>query len=322
MSSPNQNTRGRIGRRHALAVGLAGTMVLAGCGSSSKSAATTGPAVLTVFVGSDQSVERRVLAEIYAETLENAGVRVGRKDPVATNDLAYQSVVSNDAQLIPQLTGSLLTYVLQQKDPKATATAGTVDDQVTALKGALPANVTIGDPASAEDGDVVACNAAAIDKYSVKNLSDLAKVADKVKLGGTAEVKDRTSGLGLAGLKATYSGDFSAGFTVQDAAAVAGAVAAGTVDCGVLPGLSPDIPTKGLVAVTDDKSLAAHEAVVPLITTAAATPEVLAAITSLKTTLTTDVLKSLLVKVSVDNKTPEEAAKLFIASQKTSSSGQ
>jgi osmoprotectant transport system substrate-binding protein len=74
------------------------------------------------------------------------------------------------------------------------------------------------------------------------------------------------------------------------------------------------ITTEGFVALEDDKTIVANEAVLPLLRSEVATPEVIAVLDQVNAELTTDILKALMVKIEVDKKAPDEVAKEFIAS--------
>jgi osmoprotectant transport system substrate-binding protein len=80
------------------------------------------------------------------------------------------------------------------------------------------------------------------------------------------------------------------------------------------------ITTEGFVALDDDKTLVPHEAVLPLLTTAAATPDVVQILDSISAQLNTDVLKAMMVKIEVDKQSPEVVAKAFLGGDFASAS--
>jgi osmoprotectant transport system substrate-binding protein len=303
--------------RPVIALGLGGVLLLSSCSSDATSSPTTAAGLVaqTINVVGSDAPESQVLAEIYAEALENAGLRVGRKDPLAGREQYYSALQSDEIQLVAEYTNSLLGYVLASKDPKATPDAKTTADQVTAIKAALPATLTIGDPSTAQNNDVIVCSQAVVEQYSLKTLSDLAKVADKVTLGAPAAFETRAP-FGLVGFKDTYKAEFKK-FVPLDFGLVADSLKRGEIDCGDMLATMPAIAIDGLVPLQDDKAIGPDDAVVPLLTTAAATPEVLAALKTVSDKLTTDVLRALMVKVEVDKLTPDEVAKQFMATVST-----
>ena len=95
---------------------------------------------------------------------------------------------------------------------------------------------------------------------------------------------------------------------------IADSIKSGAIDCGNLFSTMSVILTEGLLPLEDDKTMVAHEAVLPLLTTEAATPEVLAALDSVSASLDTDKLKSLMEKIEVDKLSPDVVAKEFLGS--------
>jgi osmoprotectant transport system substrate-binding protein len=72
------------------------------------------------------------------------------------------------------------------------------------------------------------------------------------------------------------------------------------------------ITTKDLVPMEDDKVIVPNEAVLPLVTRTAATPEVLQLLDQVSAQLDTDKLKAMMVSIEVDGKAPEVVAQQFL----------
>jgi osmoprotectant transport system substrate-binding protein len=289
--------------RSALALSLVGALTIASCGDD-ETAATDVPVVSpTVNVGRTNDPLSLLMAEIYGQGMQNSGVRVGRKDPVADQAATYAALQADTTQFVPETTGALMR--LLDIEPPATA-----DEQITAINAALPDTLTVTGVTSAVATQVVACNASTIEEHSLKTITDLVKVADKVSLGGTSEFQDDT-GFGLAALNTAYD----AAFTLVTSDDVAAAIASGDVGCGVVSSLTPAITTEGLLVLEDDKSAAPTDVILGLMTTGAATPEALSVLTQINAGLTTEVLRALLVKLETGTETADEIAKQYIASQ-------
>ncbi|TPW11329.1 MAG: osmoprotectant transport system substrate-binding protein [Acidimicrobiaceae bacterium] len=169
---------------------------------------------------------------------------------------------------------------------------------------------------------MVACSQAAVGEHSLKTVSDLAGVVADVTLGGPAAFETAEL-FGLAALDAAYEVEFTF-VPVDDAAVGAGGaggsqlstkLADGTIDCAIAPQTWATITVDGLIALDDDKTAFPLDVVVPLMTTAAATPDVVAVVTQLNATITTDVLRALLVKLAVGDQSYDVIAKQFLESQ-------
>ncbi len=303
--------------RPIIALGVGGAMLLAACSDDAdrSSTAAAGNVAQTINVASGESLESRVVAEIYAEALEDAGLRVGRKDPVGGREQYYTAMQNDEIQLVPEFTNSLLTFLLTQKDPKATQDVKATADQVARLKVTLPPTLTIADPSTAQNGEVIVCTQATAEQYSLKTLTDLAKVSDKITIGAPAEFEKQTP-FGLAGFKDSYKAEFKA-FVPLGAELVTDSLKSGAIDCGAVLASNAAVVTQGFIPLKDDKAIGLDNVVIPLLTLGSATPEVVAALKKVDDKLTTDVLRALMVKVAVDKLTPDEVAKQFMATVPT-----
>ena len=227
-----------ISIRPVLALSLAGALVLVGMWRHDDEATADESSVVTrrsTSVGRTIPISQ-LMAEIYGQGLENAGYRVGRKDPVADQAAAFAKLESGSVQFDPRVHRSLLDYLAPRcTPPRRRPVATDATEQMTrAPRGRCPTR-SPRSSRSAIDNDARSSRAApaAIEEFSLATIGDLAGV-DAATLGGTADFADATSG-GLAALNEAYDAEL----TVTPTDDVAAAVADGTVDCGVLPGARP-----------------------------------------------------------------------------------
>jgi osmoprotectant transport system substrate-binding protein len=163
--------------------------------------ATGGAFAQTVKVGSKNFTEQFILAEIYAQALEAAGIKVERKVNLGGTLIAHKALEEKEIDFYPEYTGTILVAVLKQEamtDRKA------VYDKVKsdyAAKGLVVLNET---PFQNTYNMVVRPETAA--QYKLETLSDLAKVSKDLKLGAGPEFRDRKDG--IPGLKAKYGMEF------------------------------------------------------------------------------------------------------------------
>ena len=155
----------------------------------------------TVKVGSKNFTEQFVLAEIYAQALEAAGIKVERKINLGGTLIAHKALEEKEIDFYPEYTGTILVAVLKQDaitDRKA------VYDKVKseyAAKGLVVLNET---PFQNTYNMVVRPDTA--EKYKLETLTDLAKVSKDLKLGAGPEFRDRKDG--IPGLQAKYGMEF------------------------------------------------------------------------------------------------------------------
>src|SRR6476659_10054069 len=154
-----------------------------------------------VRVGSKNFTEQFVLAELYAQALEAAGIKVERKINLGGTLIAHKALEERQIDFYPEYTGTMLLAVLKQpamSDRKA------VYEKVKseyASKGLTLLNEA---PVNNTYNMVVRPETAA--QYKLETLSDLAKVSKELKLGAGPEFRDRKDG--LPGLKAKYGMEF------------------------------------------------------------------------------------------------------------------
>src|SRR5437868_14649326 len=125
-----------------------------------------------VRVGSKNFTEQFVLAELYAQALEAAGVKVERKLNLGGTLIAHKALEEKQIDLYPEYTGTILLAVLKQEtqtDPKA------VYDKVKsdyAAKGLVVLN-----QAPVNNTYVLVVRQDTADKFKLETNSDLTKIS-------------------------------------------------------------------------------------------------------------------------------------------------
>jgi osmoprotectant transport system substrate-binding protein len=137
-------------------------------------------------------------------------------------------------------------------------------------------------------------------------------VSGQLTFGGPPELPSR-KGFGLEGLKDVYGVEF-ASFQPLDVSGplTVSALEEGKVDCANLFSTQSAIEVNGFVSLTDPEGLVESEAVVPLVSRDAATPEVEDALNAVSAALTTETLKAMVKQVEVDKADPRTVAQEFL----------
>ncbi|WP_417367451.1 glycine betaine ABC transporter substrate-binding protein [Glutamicibacter arilaitensis] len=239
----------------ATALVLAGGLVLAGCSSSDPLAgdSSSGDSE-TIVVGSQAYYSNEIVAEIYAQALENAGMEVERKFNIGQRDAYMPQLEDGSIDVFPEYTGNLLQFY--KKDTEARS----ADEVYSELQKALPDSLAVLEAAQASDQDSYTVTKKFAEENKVTSIEDLADVDKKLTLGGPPELEQRP--YGPKGLESTYGvkADFSAtgDTTVED-------LVAGTVNVANVFTADPRIKTEQLVVLEDPKSLFLASNVVPLV---------------------------------------------------------
>ena len=210
-----------------------------------------------VRVGSKNFTEQFVLAEIYAQSLEAAGIKTEKKLNLGGTLIAHKALEENQIDFYPEYTGTMLLAVLKQ-EPMTDAKA--VYDKVKEAYAKM--GLVVLSQSNLNNGYVMVIRPETAQKYKLETLSDLTKVAKDLKIGAGPEFRDRKDG--LPGLKAKY--DMVFGEDLQMAIGLR-YQALKNDQIQVVNGYSTDgmISTLKLKRLRDDKSLWPPYFVVPVI---------------------------------------------------------
>lgn len=130
-------------RSSVLAAAL--VMSIAGLVGGCSAGASTDPAGAAVVVGAGSSDLSRLLAQIYAGGLRSTGANVEVKDDLGDRADYLAALDRGEVTMVPDLTGELLRTF----DTLSAATEA--EDVYTELNRSLPAGLSVGDYATAED---------------------------------------------------------------------------------------------------------------------------------------------------------------------------
>ncbi|MFJ7047806.1 ABC transporter substrate-binding protein [Streptomyces sp. NPDC101112] len=283
-----------------VAFGLITALSLTACGGGSDSddnplTGDSGGGGSSLVVGSANFPENQLLAEIYAQALEDKGLKVTRKFDIGAREVYYDQIVKGGIDVFPEYNGALLSVAV---DKNSTAT-GT--EEINAeLKAKLPKSVEILDSAAAEDKDSVTVTANTAKKYDLKTLADLKPVAGDLTLGAGSEFKTRTQG--GVGLKKVYGVEFGK-FQPLDAGAQATLVKLlkdDKVQAANLYTTDPAIIEDKLVVLEDPKNLFSSQNVTPIVYKKAVDAKAREALNAVSAKLTTEDLLEMMKKLAND----------------------
>ena len=243
-----------------------------------------------IVVGSADFSESVVLAEIYAGALKAKGVDASTKTNIGSREIYLKALEDGSIQVVPEYTGALALYYDKAFDKTEP------NDVYDALKGSLPANLTVLEKSAAEDNDSIVMTKETAAKVGATTLSELTGKTGDLTLGAPPEFKERAQG--IPGLEKTY------GITFQDFVPLKGqalvqALNNGQVQAANIFSTDPAIVVNDFVTIKDDKKLFGSQNVVPLVVADRA-DEVSAALNAVSAKLTTEELTNLLKATDVD----------------------
>ena len=272
-----------------------------------------------IKIGSLGFYEDALVAEMYAQALEAAGLTVQRKLSIGPRDVTWPAMqAGTDINIMPEYIGSLLE--------KINANAGEASGDADATSAALAARLTPLDfsvlgHTPAVDTNAFVVTAATAAQYSLKSLSDLAKVADQLKWGLPPECA--TNPL-CSGALLKYGIDISK-LQVTELKPCGGEIATAIINGGVQVGelcsTQPDIAQNSLVVLTDDLATQPADALAPIIRNDllraldAQGVDIAAVLDPVSAVITTEDLTALNVRVGVDNEDLAVVARDYLTSK-------
>ncbi|WP_282687307.1 MULTISPECIES: ABC transporter substrate-binding protein [unclassified Streptomyces] len=272
----------------------------------------------TLVVGSASFTESKVLAELYAQILGDAGYSTS-VTTVKNRELYEPSVEKGEIDVVPEYAATLAEFLnakvngadKAQAEPVA---SGDVEATVSALKQlAEPLGLTVLPAGKAVDQNAFAVSKEFADKNSLKTLSDLGKSKLKVKIAAGDECEVRP--FCAPGLKKTYGIDV----TGIDPKGVGTPVSKQAVRDGkveLVLTTTTDAVLDGLVFLEDDKKLQNADNVLPVLNTKdAGDPEIADALGRITAVLTTEDLAELNRKVDAERAKPADVAKEYLESK-------
>jgi osmoprotectant transport system substrate-binding protein len=304
--------------RSVIALSVVAGLALAACSSDKKaetpaasgaSTAAAGAVTGEFTVGSANFPENVLLMEMYAQALEAKGAKVSRKPGIGNRETYYAVVKGGDVDLVPDYTNSLLSFVT-----KGSPNAKNVAEQQTRLAEVLAADkLSVLTPSTAEDKDVLACNADTVAKLKLATLEDVAKNAGEIVLGGPPEFASRKP-WGLPGLEEVYGAKFKEFKPLDTGGPITvKALAANEVQCANLFSTQSAIPANKFVVMTDTKAIVPAEAVIPLVSAdVSGNAAAVAAVNAVNAALDTPQLLALVAKVEIDKADPAKVAAEFL----------
>jgi len=303
-------------RYRTLALGAASlVLVLSACtpgGSGGSPSASTAVVKPTVKVGSAGFWEAAVVGEMYAQALEAKGYTVERHLQIGERPAVLTALTAGDVNLIPEYLGGLAGQGLDVKDlsPDPQTALHNMQTPLTA-KGWVAFAFSPG-----TDADGFAVRKETADKYSLKTMSDLAAVADKLNWGVAPGCP--TNPVCGPGLKATYGIDLSA-LHVDKLPACSSDIATSlndsAIDVAQVCTTQPEIASMNLVLLEDDKHLQPAQNLVPIASKAladAAPADFASTLNAIQAKLTTAALTQLGAAINLNHQDIPEVATKFL----------
>ena len=235
--------------RRLLLVTLFG-LLSGGCGSTPDDASATDG----IRIGSFDFSESEIVAELYAQVLEENGLPVVRLGVVGPREILAPAIEGGLLDVVPEYSGTAAQHFATEieADPASTI------DEALARRG-----LVMLDPAAAENVNVFVVTAETAATHQLTQISDLSSSAAGLRLGGPAEC--RTRPLCLVGLFEVYGLDFVEFIPQSSLEVTAEALLRNEIDVGVMFSTAAELLSDPLVVLEDDRDLQPDEHISPLV---------------------------------------------------------
>lgn len=262
----------------------------------------------TVVIGSKDFTESILLSEIFAQALENAGVKVSRKQALGGTPIIQAAMESGQLGLYPEYTSTALVMVLKEApdfEPRSS-----YEKVKRAYKEKFDFELL--DMAPLNNSQGMAITKKAADQYGVVTLTDLSKAAANLRLCSTPEFEDRKDG--LAGLKERLGGFDFASVKVFDKGIKYEVLRNDQADVNVCFTTDAHLSKGDIVAVKDDISFWPPYNLVPIVRAdvLAAEPRIAEVINPICAQLDSATMQKLNAAVDLEQKEYKEVAAAFL----------
>jgi osmoprotectant transport system substrate-binding protein len=239
---------------------LAAGAVLAGCAHGPDRPVGPPTPSESVVVASFNFPESELLAEIYAQALEHAGVPVRREFDLGPRELVQPALRQGLVDVVPEYLGTALASIA----PGSAVDWTDSDAVLAALRHELAGwHLRALRPAAALDQNGFAVTPATAARLHLRTLSDLASVQPRLTMGGPSECPHRP--YCLAGLERVYGLKVKQFLPFDDEAQRIEALDEGVIDVAVTFTTDGWLATGHLLLLRDDRGLQPTEEVVPVV---------------------------------------------------------
>jgi osmoprotectant transport system substrate-binding protein len=301
-----------IPMRALAAAALAVALVAAACGDDDGD--TTGDAPErdgpTISIGAQEFGESAILAEIYAQELEDEGFDVRIQSVGGFRDLLFGAFDSGDVNLAPDYVASQLEFL---NDFAGEATSD-VDETFDLLEPHLDDRDLVGlTPSDAVNTNTLVVTEETADELDLQSISDLADHPD-LTLGGPQDCE--TNAFCIPGLQDVYDVDLSENFVPLDPGVVPASLNEGAIDIGLIFSTDGRIADEGWVVLEDDQGMLAADNIFPVLSqdlVDAYGDDLTDVLDGISSDLTTDDLTELNRRYDVDNEDADAIASDWLA---------
>lgn len=264
-----------------------------------------------VKIGSKNFTEQFIVAEIYAQALEKAGIEVQKRLNLGATQIAHTALTSGEIDLYPEYTGTALAAVVKGEltsDPDQiyTDVKKHYEDQL---------QLTLLKPTAINNGYAIIMLPDRAAEFKLKTLTDLGPVSKDLTFGAEGTFGERKDG--LPGLEKVYGIKFKEFVKFAKLGIRYSALTSKQIDVSFGFATDWQIEDNKLAVLEDDKGLFPPYYLVPVVRQDAlkANPKIAEVLDKLAPLLTNEKMRTMNAAVERDRKEPSEVAAEFLKAE-------
>jgi osmoprotectant transport system substrate-binding protein len=283
----------------------AGAALVAGAFAVFVPVASAPAQTVSLQMASKNFAGAQVLSQAYGQALATQGAHVTFADAVGATEVVFPALQAGTYDAYADYQGTLLTYL---GGTPTSSSAKTHAALVAELRGT---GITVSEAAPAVDVNGFYVTRRTATKFRLSKVSDLRRVAPRLKIGAPPECTSRPLCLGEASQRA-YGLRFRTVVPIDpNGPATQRALRRGDVDVAVLFTGSSVIPNDA-VLLRDDKGLQPADNPVLVLRESMATPDTLRVADKVSAEITTSEYNAMSLAVSRDLQDPTQVAARFL----------
>lgn len=261
-----------------------------------------------VRVGSKNFTESFLIAEIYAQSLEKAGMHIERLFNLGSTEIAMAAMARGNIDLYPEYTGTALIDVLHLPPIADSRTAYETVSRLFLQR----YRIVWLRPSPMNDSQGLATTRAISTRYGLVTLSDCARLAPSLRLATIQEFLARPDG--LPGLQHFYGGFQFREVRTYDIALKYRALLEGRADVASAFTTDGAIAAESLVVLRDDRHFWSAYNVAPVVrlATLAARPQIARVLNAVSPRITNGAAQHMNAQIENEQADPADVAAAFL----------
>ncbi|MEA3152356.1 MAG: osmoprotectant transport system substrate-binding protein [Gammaproteobacteria bacterium] len=261
-----------------------------------------------IKVGSKNFTEQFIVAEIYAQALDKAGIKAQTRTNLGATLIAHAALLNGDIDLYPEYTGTAMAHVVKGD------LSGSADQTYKTVKDYYEKNLhlTLLQPTHIDNGYAIIVLPETAARYKLKTLSDLGPASKSLSFGAEGSFADRKDG--LPGMGLVYGIHFKDFRNLAKLGIRYSALTSKNIDVSF--GFTTDwqIAQDKLIVLDDDKHLFPPYYLVPVIRQdiLAKNPKIAEVLNKVSSLLNNENMRAMNAAVERDKEEPKDVAGGFL----------